>query len=227
MELSQQVFCFFRAELRIIEREVDRETMNRLYLNIAMRIGLISDTHHGLIPKEVREVFNGVDLILHAGDICGFTHPWTLDDLETMAPVIAVKGNEDKPEILCDKRVKEKQSLTVEGIKFSIIHDILSAGFPLDQANSYWLVDINQFNNVERVCLGVTDIYVFGHTHKPVIDYIQGSLFINPGSPTEPDHEMLVGKLGTVGILDITPGRVEVRIAKLENGFMSPIDLLS
>ncbi len=136
--------------------------------------------------------------------------------------MIAVKGNEDRPEILCDKRVKEKQSLTIEGIKFSIIHDILSAGFPLDQVISYWLVYSNEFNNLERVCLGVTDIYVFGHTHKPVVDYIQGSLFINPGSPTEPDHELRVGKLGTVGVLDITPGKVEVRIVQLESRSMPP-----
>ena len=176
-----------------------------------MRIGLISDTH-GSIPSEVREIFKDVDLILHAGDICyGSLGP--LDQLEVIAPVLAVRGDEDNKRILGDKRVKEKHSLTIEGIQIFLIHDIESEGFHSEQ---YWLVDKKQFNNVTKVWLGgITHIYIFGHTHKPIIDCQNDSLFINPGSPTEPDHELRVGNLGTVGLLDVTSGNVHISIVQL------------
>lgn len=181
-----------------------------------MRIGLVSDTH-GSIPPEVKEVFDGVDLILHAGDIYhANVYPWPLDQLEAIAPVLAARGDDDDEQIMGDKRVKQKHSLTIDGIKLSLIHDLESEGFPSDQIKNYWLVDTEQFNNLTKVWLGsVMDIYIFGHTHKPVIDYQEGSLFINPGSPTQPSHELRVGKLGTVGLLDIASGRLEIRIVKL------------
>jgi uncharacterized protein len=176
-----------------------------------LRIGLISDTH-GSIPSEVNEIFEGVDLILHAGDICyGSLGP--LDQLETIAPVLAVKGNEDNKQVLSDKRVKERHSLTAGGVRLFLIHDIESEGF---HSESYWLVDKNKFSNVKKMWSGgITDIYIFGHTHKPVIDYRNDSLFINPGSATEPDHELLEGNLGTVGLLDIDSGNVHVSIVQL------------
>ncbi len=181
-----------------------------------MRIGLISDTH-GSIPNEVNEVFAGVDLILHAGDIYhANTYPWTLDQLEAIAPVLAARGDEDCEEIIGDNRLKQKHNLTIDGIRLSLIHDLESAEFPSDQINDYWLVDVEQFNNMTRVWWGgVMDIYVFGHTHKPVIDHRNGALMINPGSPTQPDHKLRVGQLGTVGLLDFVSGKLEVRIVKL------------
>jgi putative phosphoesterase len=176
-----------------------------------LRIGLISDTH-GSIPSEVSEIFKGVDLILHAGDICyGSLGP--LDQLEAIAPVLAARGNEDNRQILGDKRVKEKHSLITDGIKLFLIHDIESEGFHSDQ---YWQIDAKQFNNITKMWSGgITQIYIFGHTHKPVIDYRNDSLFINPGSPTEPDHELRVGNLGTVGLLDVASGNVHVSIVQL------------
>jgi putative phosphoesterase len=176
-----------------------------------LRIGLISDTH-GSIPSEVKVIFKDVDLILHAGDICyGSLGP--LDQLEVIAPVLASRGNEDNKQTLGDIRVKEKHVLTTDGIRLFLIHDIANEGF---NSEPYWMVDKNQFNNVTKTWSGgITDIYIFGHTHKPVIDYRNDSLFINPGSATEPDHELIEGNLGTVGLLDIGSGNVHVSIVQL------------
>lgn len=181
-----------------------------------MRIGLIADTH-GSIPQQVEDVFVGVDLILHAGDIYhANTYPWTLNQLEAIAPVLAAKGDDDSEGIGGDGRIKEKHALMVDGIRLWLTHNLESESFPSDQIKDYWLVDVDQFDNMTKVwCGGITDIYIFGHTHKPMIDRRDGCLIINPGSPTQPGHELRVGKLGTVGLLDINPGKLEVRIVKL------------
>ena len=177
-----------------------------------MRIGLISDTH-GSIPPEVERIFKGVDLILHAGDICyGSLGP--LDQLEAIAPVLAARGDEDHKQTLGDKRVKDKHSLTIDGINLLLIHDIACEGI---QTEYYWFVDKNQFNNVTKIWSGgIKTIYIFGHTHKPVIDHKNNSLFINPGSATEPDHELIFGNLGTVGLLNIDTNNIQISIVKLK-----------
>lgn len=79
-----------------------------------MRIGLIPDTYIPdlvkAFPPQVMEVFSGVDLTLHAGDIYIAS---VLDELERIAPVLAARGDNDHG--LRDKRVEEMQNLTVEG----------------------------------------------------------------------------------------------------------------
>lgn len=177
-----------------------------------MRIGLISDTHipsvPGGIPPQVGEVFQGVDLILHAGDIYV---AWVLDELESIAPVLAARGDDDYGEVLADKRVKVEHTLTVDGVGMLLTHEITSLRPLRDRTRSWhWQPPTGQYTKEWRG--SVISIFVFGHLHKPIIDYHEGFLLVSPGSPTLPNYQP---KLGTVGLLDIAPGRVEVRILQL------------
>jgi uncharacterized protein len=118
-------------------------------------IGVISDTH-GLLRPEVFEVFRDVGLILHAGDI-GSTE--VLDQLKTLTPVIAVRGNNDTGPWA--KRIPETEVVRVGSVEIYMVHDIKTIAW--DSA---------------RKC----DVVVSGHSHRPSIDERDGVLFLNPGS---------------------------------------------
>jgi len=181
-----------------------------------MRIGLISDTHipHDAkaIPPQVKEVFTGVDLILHAGDIYLSS---VLDELEEIAPVLAARGDDDSPSV--NGRVKGKHVLNFEGFSLWLIHIfpyfsstylhsfLYSSPASSDQELEEALEEI-----VERE--DVPDILVFGDTHRALLRRIQGFLFINPGSATFPGYKHV---LGTVAILTISPGKAEADIIQL------------
>ncbi len=126
-----------------------------------MRIGLISDTH-GLLRNEIYAAFEGVDEILHAGDV---GDPAILTELEVIAPVQAVYGNVDNSD------VRELASETLElarlGYGIVVIHGHQwGSPRPEDLAERY----------------PAASVVVFGHTHQPLIRNIDGSLVINPGS---------------------------------------------
>src|SRR5512143_895758 len=87
-----------------------------------MRIGLITDTHIPWavkeLPRQVATTFQGVDLILHAGDI--YSHV-VLDELERIAPVLAAQGDDDYP--APDRRVRDKPVLKFDGPTIWLIHE--------------------------------------------------------------------------------------------------------
>jgi putative phosphoesterase len=169
-----------------------------------MRIGLLSDTHipdvEKEFPSEITKAFLGVDLILHAGDIYD---PSVLDDLEYIAPVLAARGDDDYLTTPKDKRVQEKHVLKIEGHTLWLVHE-----------RAYYL----QSSWVQsRVPIGqekydFPDIIVFGHEHRTVERRIDNILFVSPGSPTFLGYRH---GLGTVGILNIDSGRVDVQILQL------------
>ena len=120
------------------------------------RVGLISDTH-GLLRPEARTALIGCDRIVHAGDIGAAT---VLDELATLAPVSAVRGNNDVgawaehlPETLC---------IEAEGILIRVLHDVAE----LDVARE----------------MPPIRIVVSGHSHKPLVRERDGVLYVNPGS---------------------------------------------
>ena len=86
-----------------------------------MLIGLISDTHipdrRIKLPQKVLETFEGVDLIIHAGDI---TSKSVIEELETVAPVVAVEGNMDR--VHGDIDLPVSRIIEVEGHKIGIMH---------------------------------------------------------------------------------------------------------
>jgi uncharacterized protein len=120
-------------------------------------IGVISDTH-GLLRPEARRALTGVDLIIHAGDI---GKPEVLVELKKIAPVAAIKGNNDTGDWA--RRLPEVRNVKVGQHKLYVIHNVHDLGFePARQ----------KFRAV-----------ISGHSHKPSVTEKEGVLFVNPGSP--------------------------------------------
>ena len=172
-----------------------------------MRLGLISDTHVPEVAKElpsqIAEAFHGVDLILHAGDIY---IPSVLDDLERIAPVLAARGDDDYADTLMDRRVKEKHVLKLEGQTLWLIHERPDSPTPSWWQSPWWQSRLSPGQDNRP------DIVVFGHAHHTVVQRVSDVLFVNPGSPTFLFYHR---GLGTVGILDLDSGEVDVRIVQL------------
>ena len=172
-----------------------------------MRIGLISDTHipweRKDIPQQVFDAFQGVDLILHAGDI--YAH-YVLDKLESIAPVLAALGDDDYP--TPDSRVQEKHILQLEGQTLWLIHEGPQISLPPEWLSTWWKNRISPDNDK----YGKPDIIVSGHEHRTQVDRSDGILLINPGSPTLLNYQR---GLGTVGILELSSGTADVSIIQL------------
>ena len=170
-----------------------------------MLIGLISDTHipdrARELPKNVISAFQNVDLILHAGDL---TSMEVIDELEKIAPTIAIQGNMDRAAgiILPNAKVIE-----AEGIKIGIAHGEV---YPRDDTQQL-LYLAKQLD---------ADILVTGHSHQPKIEQIDGVLLLNPGSPIVP---RLADR--TVMLLEINNKDVDVEVVKIGNPVCSALDL--
>ena len=174
-----------------------------------MRVGLLADTHipeaEEALPPEVIKAIRGVDLILHAGDIY---IPSVLDELERIAPVLAARGDDDFGATLRDERVKEKHILELEGQTLWLIHERPYTPMSPSWLSSWW----QSKTSPEQNKYGKPDIVVFGHEHRTVVQHVDGVLFVSPGSPTFLNY---LHGLGTIGILDINSGEVDVRILRL------------
>ncbi len=147
-----------------------------------MRLGIISDTH-GLLRPEVRDVFSGVDLILHAGDI---GPPGLLDELEAIAPVHAVWGNTD--DFAIRRRVPEVLQVRIDGFDFLVVH-----GHQLGSPTPEGLHD--RWPDAE--------IIVYGHTHRPLLVTVdQVVTVMNPGGAGARRFDLPA----SVGIMELEPG---------------------
>ena len=179
---------------------------------IAMRIGLISDTHipeaceH--LPERVFEVFAGIDLVMHAGDV--YVNR-VLDELARIAPVIAALGNGDEGldghrfRLDPDERVREAHLVTIEGVRIGLIHAIPTPDETSDEVFA---------RAMDAQFGGPVDVIVQGHSHVEGVTRFGATLVVNPGSATLPRN--LVGVPGTVAILEIKDGgRVTAEIVSL------------
>ena len=178
-----------------------------------MLIGLLSDTHiawpEQTLPTQIKDAFRGVDMILHAGDIW---ISWVLDELESVAPVLAARGDDDmEVDIGNDSRVAKSQTLSVDGITIWVQHIKPRYGliYPNEQSYSY----SSSLSGRDQDLEAPPDVVVFGHTHFAEIENYKGVLLVNPGSPTMPSY---IPKLGTVGLLTVNSGKAEARIVQLE-----------
>ncbi len=151
-------------------------------------IGLIADTH-GLVRPDVFEVLDGVELILHAGDVGGDD---VLDELAAIAPVYAVYGNMDDPN---DPRLEREIVRDVAGVMIHVSH-----GHELGNPTPEKLL--------RRYA---ADVIVYGHTHKQLVARIEGRLVVNPGA-AGPRRFRLVP---SVARLTVQRGHVEVAIVEL------------
>lgn len=169
-----------------------------------MLIGLISDTHipdrARILPQNVIEAFSNVELILHAGDL---TSPGVLEELEEIAPVMAVQGNMDRANGI---NLPKAKVVEVEGLKIGVIH-----GEVYPRADSDQLIYLAKELDV--------DILVSGHSHQPKIEQKDGVLLLNPGSPIVP---RLADR--TVMLLEINNREVDVEIIKIGSPVCSALD---
>jgi len=123
-----------------------------------MKIGVISDTH-GFLDSRIPKLFEGVDHILHGGDV-GETR--VLLELENIAPVTAVLGNVD-----LGMALKLTEVVELAGKRFLLHHIVEPHNLGSDLK--------------ESLTRARPDFVVFGHTHKPFCETIGNVLFLNPG----------------------------------------------
>ena len=185
------------------------------------RIGLISDTHSAGsgrdLPCPVLEALGGVDLILHCGDLECIG---VLDYLETVAPVLAVRGYED-PRESGDRLADATRVVEAGGLAIGMIHDIQWPGPKIATSGdgTGLVLPEGQAGSLLTAKFGrAVDVVLFGDTHEELICHWDETLIVNPGSPTYPGRRHRRGALGTIGLLEVGPENITVRILDLETG---------
>ncbi|MSP17663.1 MAG: metallophosphoesterase [Myxococcales bacterium] len=148
-------------------------------------VGLISDTHD-LVRPEAVAALDGVDVILHAGDVCT---PEVIAALSRIAPVHAVRGNNDRGAWASD--LPEADVVEIGGVSIYVLHDLHA--LDLDPAAAGFAV------------------VVTGHSHQPKIEKRGGVLYLNPGGAGPRRFRLPV----SVALLRIEGGEVDAEIVEL------------
>ncbi len=148
-------------------------------------VGVVSDTH-GLVRPEALEALRGAELIIHAGDIGG---PEVIDELRRVAPVVAVRGNNDRG--AWAEAFAEYEAVEVGGTFVYVLHDLNE-------------IDVNPSAAGFRVV-------VSGHSHRPVAEERRGVLYLNPGSAGPRRFKLPV----TLARLRVTGDEAAAEIVKL------------
>ena len=151
-----------------------------------IRIGLISDTH-GLLRPEAVDVLRGSDFIVHAGDI----GEGVLEPLSTIAPVTAVRGNNDHAPWA--ERIAETEWLRAGEVALHVLHDLAELAIDPNAAG--------------------VDVVVTGHSHRPKVERRSGVLYVNPGSAGPVRFRLPV----SVALMQVHGKEVTVRIVELES----------
>jgi hypothetical protein len=151
-------------------------------------VGLVSDTH-SLVRPELFTALQGVELILHAGDVGGRS---IIDELTAIAPVLAVYGNTDVPG---EPGLKARLELDIQGLSIHVSHGH-EVGSP----------------TAEKLLARYTeDVIVFGHTHKPLVERSGSRLVVNPGAAGPRRFNLKP----SVARMTVKNGRAEVEIVWL------------
>jgi putative phosphoesterase len=177
-----------------------------------MKIGVLADTHvpdmFPALPARVLELFNGVDIIVHAGDISDLA---VLQQLEPIAQTFAVSGEHDTAQVR--QYLQEKQRLSFDGRSVGIVHGhrawegsvIRQMVYQLNRtrrAETLLGYVLRQFNDV--------DVVVFGHSHTPYMKMHGSTLLFNPGSLLP-----RFGRVGSVGLLEINATAIKGHIVAI------------
>ena len=150
-------------------------------------VGVISDTHGLLLPAAIKAL-HGVDLIIHAGDI---GNTGIMDELKSMAPVVAVRGNMDMSGDL--RELPETEAIQVGDALLYIIHNINSLDIAPSKADF--------------------DAVIFGHLHYPSVAKHNGVLFLNPGSASQPRRK----SSASLAFLHIRGSSIKTRIVDIDD----------
>jgi uncharacterized protein len=149
-------------------------------------VGLISDTH-GLLRPEALAALQGVDAIIHAGDIGA---PQVVERLAQIAPVTAVRGNNDRG--AWAEKLAATETLEIGGVRLYVLHDLKELA-------------------LDPRAAGLAAV-IAGHSHQPRLQERDGVLFVNPGSAGPRRFRLPVA----VGRLAVNDGRLRGRIIELE-----------
>lgn len=187
---------------------------------VMITIGVLADTH---IPDrkmrlhpDIIPLFEerNVQLILHAGDI---TVQRVLNQLEHVAPVMAVRGNRD---FFVSRKIPVKQVITVGRVRIGMTHGHENWRKYIRDKYEQFFVGPGKFSKWERRAVGMfdddaVDVVVFGHNHEPLIRYpIDGRLIFNPGSAAK---QVLPNKPPSIGFLTIDGVKVTPEIVYLKD----------
>ncbi|MFH0754907.1 MAG: metallophosphoesterase family protein [Candidatus Omnitrophota bacterium] len=159
-----------------------------------MKIIALADTHSQPLPKALLEELKHVDLILHAGDFCEMG---VYDQLKGFKDIRAVYGNMDGMD-LRDK-LPRQFVMECEGVRIGVAHGEGAAEGVVSR-----LQVVFKGQNVDMV--------VFGHSHQPYHEMIDGVLYFNPGSPTDtvrPPYR-------SYGLIEVKSGKIRAHIVKLK-----------
>jgi len=150
-----------------------------------MRVGVISDTH-GLLRPEAVDALVGCELIVHAGDI---GKPQVIEVLKALAPLQIVRGNNDV-KLRWAAPLADVLRFDMGGWQTLLVHDIADVPAALDEP---------------------VRVVITGHSHKPLIDWREGRLYLNPGSAGPRRFKLPV----TVAVIEIKGERLVPRIIPL------------
>jgi len=148
-------------------------------------VGVISDTH-GLVRPEALARLRGVDLIVHAGDV---GHPDVLRALGAIAPVVAVRCNNDRGPWA--RKLRETERIELGGGRLYVLHDLAALA-------------------IDPVAEGI-DVVIAGHSHRPSITRRDGVTFLNPGSAGPRRFSLPIA----LARLSVGQGQVRARIVEL------------
>ena len=151
-----------------------------------IRVGVVSDTH-GLVRPQLMDALRGCDVIVHAGDIGGVE---VLEQLRTLAPLHAVRGNND--EGAWAETIPQTEVVTVGQRHFYLLHDVAQLDLDPEAAEMSAVIS--------------------GHSHRPKAETRNGVLFLNPGSAGPRRFTLPI----SVAEILVYEGRMEHRHIELE-----------
>ncbi|MCM8786979.1 MAG: metallophosphatase family protein [Candidatus Omnitrophica bacterium] len=164
-----------------------------------MKVIVISDTHiptcANALPSIVEEEIKKSDYCLHAGDFVSYKF---FESLRKFTKISAVCGNMDEAIVMGN--LPKKQIVELENVKIGLIH---GRGAPNNLIQYIKDEFKNEYNSI--------DIFVFGHSHLPTDEMIEGKIFFNPGSPTD----KIFAPYCSYGILEIKDKTIHKKIVKI------------
>ena len=149
------------------------------------QIGVIADTH-GLMRPEALDALAGSELIIHAGDVGKID---ILEALESIAPVVAIKGNIDRGET---NYLPDTETIDSTGSNIYVLHDLNELDFDPVQKDF--------------------DVVISGHSHKPQITEKDGVLYLNPGAAGQRRFKLPI----SIAHLMFTKGKPTAEIIELD-----------
>jgi putative phosphoesterase len=149
-----------------------------------MLVGVVSDTHNLLRPR-VLETLDGCERILHAGDVGSLE---ILESLSRIAPVVAVRGNTDTG---AAAGLPERIEGDLAGLPFRMVH---------------------RREDIERTSLARLRLVVFGHSHRPELEWHGNCLLLNPGACGQRRFHLPL----TLAILTVADNRIVPEILSVE-----------